>query len=78
MRALQSPETRQSPHVAFARMAAKSDWLAAANCLDLAFKRTKMGVNDTGHRVIINYAYSFDPNSARQLLRRSWDQGWSR
>jgi len=40
------PKIYQNAHVAFARIAAKSDWLAAANCLDLAFKRTEMGVSN--------------------------------
>ena len=72
------PKVHQNAHVAFARIAAKSDWLAAANCLDLAFKRTGMGVSDVSHQGIMKYAYSFDPNLTRPLLRRFWNQGWSR
>ena len=64
--------------MAFARIAAKSDWVAAANCLDLAFKRTEIGVSNVSHRVITNHTYSFDPDLVRQLLRRSSDRERSR
>lgn len=53
------PETHQGTHVAFARIAAKSDWLAAANCLDLAFKRTGNGCQRYGassdHRLHLQF-----------------------
>ena len=48
------PKMYRNAHVAFARIAAKSDWLAAANCLDLAFKRTEMGVSNVGRQAIIS------------------------
>jgi len=72
------PKMHKNAHVAFVRIAAKSDWLAAANCLDLAFKRTEMGVSNVSHQAIMKYTYSFDPNLTRPLLRRFWNQGWSR
>ena len=43
------PETHQNAHEALARIAAKSDWLAAANCLDLAFKRTRNRCKRNAH-----------------------------
>ena len=48
------PKMYQNAHVAFARIAAKSDWPVATNRLDLAFKRTEMGVSDVGRQAIIS------------------------
>ena len=69
--AIRWAKTRRNVYVAFASIAAKSDWLAAANCLALAFKRTETNVNDVVRVAIMSHAYSFGPGSTGPLSRHS-------